>query len=150
MFLRLWANSAVIDNGSAGNRVLTVIDQHGRIHKVPVGVLMPNPDLGNLAGPTGHGILMTIDARGRVEYRAQAGMDVFSFFKGLLIEGKSVIGWFGYSLTNALSGRESWSIKTCRCFGCRLLRDSGNSDCQKHKQAQEKVRHFVSHGKNLP
>src|ERR1700751_2439509 len=133
MFLRLWANSAVIDNGSAGNRVLAVIDQHGRIHKVTVGVLMPNPHLGNLAGPTGHRILMTIDARGRVEYRAQAGMDVFSFFKGLLIESKGVAGRFGYSIANALSGRESWSIKTGRSFCCGLLRDSGNPNCQKRK-----------------
>src|SRR6266576_7357323 len=133
MFLSLWANGAVIDNRAAGNRVLTVVDQHGRVHKVSVGVLMPNPHLRNLAWPTGYGILMAIDARGRVEYRAQAGMDVFSFFKALLIEGKSVTGRFGYSIANALSGRESWSIKTRWSFCCGLLRDSGNPNCQKHK-----------------
>jgi hypothetical protein len=76
---------------------------------------------------------MTIDARGRVEDRAQAGMDVFPLFKDLLIESKSVAGRFGYSIANALSGRESWSIKTRRSFCCGLLRDSGNPNCQKHK-----------------
>src|ERR1700747_2897464 len=133
MLLSLWANGAVIDDRAAGNRVLTVIDQHGRVHEVSVGVLMPNPHLGNLAGPPGHGILMTIDTRGRVEYRAQAGVDVFPLFKDLLIESKSVAGRFGYSITDALSGRESWSIKPCWSFGGGLLRDSGNPNCQKRK-----------------
>src|ERR1700745_814881 len=133
MFLSLWANGAVIDNRAAGDRVLTLVDQHGRVDKIPVGVFMPDPHLGNLAGPTGYGILMTIDARGRVEYRAQAGVDVFPLFKGLLIEGKSVTGRFGDSITDALSGRESWSVKTGRGFRCGLLRDSGNPNCQKHK-----------------
>src|SRR4029077_10111834 len=116
MFLSLWANGAVIDNRAAGNRVLTVVDQHGRVHKVSVGVLMPNPHLGNLAGPTGYGILMTIDARGRVETRAKAGVDVFPLFKDSVIKGKSVTGRFGDSIANALSRRESWSIKPRRGF----------------------------------
>src|ERR1700745_993454 len=133
MLLSLWANGAVIDDRPARNRVLTVVDQHGGVHKIAVRVLMPNPHLGNLAGPTGYGILMTIDTRGRVEDRAQAGVDVFPLFKGLLIEGKSVTGRFGDSITDALSGRESWSVKTRRSFCCGLLRDSGNPNCQKHK-----------------
>ncbi len=110
---------------------------------------MPNPHFGNLAGPAGYGILMTIDARGRVEDRAQASMDVFPLFKDLLIEGKSVTGRFGNSIADALSWRESWSIKPRRSFAGGLLCDSGNSDCQERKQAQEKVRHSVSHRRNL-
>ena len=76
---------------------------------------------------------MTIDTRGRVEDRAQAGVDVFPLFKDLLIEGKSVAGRLGYSIVNALSGRESWSIKTGRSFCCGLLRNSSNPNCQKRK-----------------
>src|ERR1700751_1550389 len=133
MFLSLWANSAVIDNGPSGNRVLTVVDQHGGVDKIAVRILMPDPHFGNLAGSPRYGILMTIDTRGRVEYRAQAGVDVFPLFKDLLIESKSVAGRFGYSITDALSGRKSWSIKPCWSFGGGLLCDSGNPNCQQRK-----------------
>src|SRR6266550_6590871 len=149
MLLSLRADGPVVDDRPAGNRVLTVVDQNGGVHKIAVRILMPNPHFGNLAGPAGYGILMTIDTRGRVEDRAQAGMDVFPLFKDLLIEGKSVTGRFGYSIADALRWRESWSMKPRRSFGGGLLCDSGNPDCQQRKQAQENVGHSVSHRRNL-
>src|SRR4029077_17387973 len=116
MLLSLWANGAVIHDRPAGNRVLTVVDQHGGIHKIAIRVLVPDPHLGNLAGPPGYRILMTIDTRSRVVYRTQTGVNVFPLFKALLIQGKGVTGRFRYSIADAPGGREAWSIKALRSF----------------------------------
>src|SRR5271156_4930769 len=145
VLLGLCTDGAVIDNRTAGNAVLTVVDQHRGVHEIAIRVLVPNPDLSNLARTPGHRILMTIAARGCVVYRAQASCDVFPFFEVLLVEGKGITGGFHYSIADALGGRKAWSIESGWGFCCGLLCDSRNSNCQKRKEAEEKVRHSGCH-----
>src|ERR1700739_545751 len=110
---------------------------------------MPDSDLSDLAWTTAYRILMTIDTRGRVVYGAQTTIDVFPLFKDLLIEGKSVPGSFLDSIAHALCGSEAWRSEARWRFCCGLLRDSGNPNCQKREQEQEKGGHSVCHRRNF-
>jgi len=110
---------------------------------------VPNPYFGSLAGTPGDRILMTINTRGRVVYRTQAGVDVFPLFKSRLIDGKRVTGGFRYSIADALGGREAWSVKARWSFGGGRVGDSGNPNCQRRKEAQKKVGYSACHRRDF-
>src|SRR5262249_26632804 len=66
VFLRLGNECAIVDDGAPGDAGRTVIDRHGGIHKRAARIAMTGAELGELARPAAHGVLMTLRARSAI------------------------------------------------------------------------------------
>lgn len=102
MLLGLRAGGAIIDQGSAGNRVGAIVDLNGRIRKISIRVLVAYTNLRYLAWSTGYRVLMAFAARCSVEHRTESEGGVFTPLKYLLIEGVRVSRRLRYSIAEAL------------------------------------------------
>src|SRR5579864_215386 len=102
MLLGLRTDRTIIDDGTAGNRVLAVVDENGGIDEIAHIIEVPGAHLGDLAYSARDRVLMAIDAGGCVVDRTEAGVDAFTLFVVRLVEGKRVICRFGQAIANAL------------------------------------------------
>src|SRR5271166_257492 len=100
MFLNLWADGSVVNEGAARNRA--AIDRNRRVYEVPVVVLVAHAKLRDLAWSATDWILMALHACRGIEYGAKPKARVLSSFKYLLIAGKSVSRRFGNAIAGAL------------------------------------------------
>src|SRR6267142_2901428 len=117
VLLRFGQNRPIVDDRTAGNAGRAVVDEHRGIHEVAVGVEMPDPQLGKLAGAAGDGVLMAFGACAAVEHRTQSAVHVVLRFIDLLVQRKTVAGWLGNSVALALGAGilyERGSIKARR------------------------------------
>ena len=104
------ADSAIVDNGSSGNRVFPVIDKDCRVNEIAIFIIVPNPEFRDLTcGPTIR-ILMTSDATRRVVYRSKTSRDRLVFLINLLVQCKRVSVWLDDSVANAVCTIEAGSI----------------------------------------
>src|SRR5579862_8058507 len=69
MLLCLWGDGAIVDQRTTLDDICAVIDEDGRVHEIAIVVPMTHAEFGNLAGPTGYGILMAGNTGGRVVNR---------------------------------------------------------------------------------
>src|SRR3984957_1475025 len=116
--LGLRTDSAIVDNGPAGNRVFSVVDEDGRVDEIAIFVIVPNPEFRDLAGCPTIRILMATDAARCVVHRPKPIRDRLVLLVDLLIPSKRVSGWLDYSIADALCTVEAGSIEPCRRFGC--------------------------------
>ena len=109
---------AIVDNGPAGNRVLSVIDEDCRVDEIAIFILVPNPEFCELAGASTVRVFVATDAGGCVVHRAKSGLDGMVLLIDLLILGKGVSGWLDDSVAEALCAVEAGSVEAGRSFSC--------------------------------
>jgi hypothetical protein len=110
--------SITVPAGAAGDRVLAVVDEDGRVDEVAVFILVPDAEFGKLAGSSAVRIFMAIDAGGCVIDGPESGLHGVVLFLDLLIMGKGVSGGLDDSVANALCAVEAGSVEPCRRFRC--------------------------------
>src|SRR3954452_471516 len=93
MLLRLRADGTVVDNGTAGNAVCSIVDQNGGIDEITICVFVTGTDFGKLTSRSSHAILMAFGTGRRVKHRTESCTRIVSAFKLCLIESKCVTGW---------------------------------------------------------
>jgi hypothetical protein len=118
VLLGLRTDRSIINNRSAGNRVLPVVDKDGRVNEIAIFILVPNPEFCELAGSAAVRILMTTDAGSCVVHGPKSGLHGMVLLIDLLIAGKRVSGWLGNSVADALRAAEAGSVEPGRRFGC--------------------------------
>src|ERR1700722_2362002 len=102
MLLCLGNHRPVVDDGPAGNGVGPIVNCHGGIHEIAVGVVVTNAEFGKLAGSATHGVLMALGTGSAVEYRAQPAVHIVNPLVGLLIESERVSRSFRDSIAGTL------------------------------------------------
>jgi len=102
VFLRLRNECAIVDDGAPSNAGCTVIDRHDGIHKHTARVPVTGAELGELARPAAHGVLMTFCTRPAVVHGPQAGAHIMDQLVDLLVERIGVAGGLGDSVAGAL------------------------------------------------
>src|SRR5271167_2491676 len=102
MLLGLRTNGTVVDNGTARYSGRPSVDRDSGIHEVSVCVIVPDPLFGKLAGGAGYSVVMTFDARCRVENGTEPRAWIMSPFKLGLIEGEGVARRLCYPVADTL------------------------------------------------
>ena len=111
-------DSAIVDDGPAGNRVFSVVDEDGRVDEIAIFIIVPNPEFCDLAGCPTIRILMATDAARCVVHRSKPMRDRLVFLIDLLIPSKRVSGWLDDSVADALCTVEAGSVEPGRRFSC--------------------------------
>jgi hypothetical protein len=116
VLLGLRTDSAIIDDGSAGNGVFPVVDKDGRVYEIAICIIVAHPEFCDLAGRPTVRILMAVDAGSCVVYGSKAIRNGFVFLIDLLIPSKGVSGWFNESIVDACSTVKTGRVKSGRRF----------------------------------
>lgn len=105
MLFRLRTNDAIVDQGSAGNCILSMVDENCRVHEISIGIEMPSSNLCDLAGTTRNRVLVAIHADRGVVDRTQAVVVSIPGFEICLVEGKSVVRRLRNTVADTLRAR---------------------------------------------
>src|SRR6516164_7690144 len=158
-FLSLRTDGAVIHDGTARDRVRTVVNRDGRVDEIAVRVLVSGADFRYLARAAGHRILVTVSASRRIVNRTESAIVALSLLKVLLIEREGVTRGFGNAVTDTLRTRvllQQRCLEARGCFGgfrlsdVGLLCDSDYRDGRACQQAGKRCDSCDIHGRTPP
>src|SRR5579863_1504880 len=102
MLLRLRADRTIVNERTARDHILAVINKDRWVDKIATGIKVSCPHFGDLAWSAGTGTLMAISTNGSVVQRAEPSVVAFPRFEICLVESKCVVGRLGNAVADTL------------------------------------------------